>query len=173
MKTPDERKMWPGRTGLLPLLILTVTALAGCSQDTVDAEPSIGQVERSESVTATGLALVTDGEGVARLVGTLLNEGETTDRLSRVDVDTEIGRFAVTIAEAPIVLLQDEPFRLAREGRVLVRSPNLRQGYRVEMTLVFSNSVPITTTVPVEPRTGPYEDVEVTTPPDGDIAPDR
>jgi hypothetical protein len=173
MKTRNDRNMWPGGRGLLVLLLLAVTALVGCSEDTVDAEPSIGQVERSETVTATGLALVTNGEGVARLVGTLLNEGETTDRLSGVDVDTEIGQFAVTIAEAPVVLRHDEPFRLAREGHVLVRSPNLRQGFRVEMTLVFRNSVPITTTVPVEPRTGPYEDVEVRTPPDGDIAPDR
>jgi hypothetical protein len=168
---------WMNRGARLPrwlvmaLVAALLTAVAGCSGDDVDAEPSIGQSERTESVRALGMALVTDGDGVARFVGTLLNEAEETDRLVGVDIDTEIGPFALVFAEGPILLQTDEPFRLAREGEVLVVSDKLRKGFRVELTLVFRNSAPIVTTVPVESQTGPYADVEITRPLDGSIAP--
>ena len=171
------RTTWMSRSARPPLwlvvaLVVTLlTAVAGCSGDDVDAEPSIGQSERTESVRALGMALVTDGDGVARFVGTLLNEAEETDRLVGVDIDTEIGPFALVFAEGPILLQTDEPFRLAREGEVLVVSEKLRKGFRVELTLVFRNSAPIVTTVPVESQTGPYADVEITRPLDGSIAP--
>lgn len=145
---------------LLTTLLLTV-ALTGCGQDPVPAEPSIGKVTRSETLTASGLALVTEGRGVARLVGTLLNEADRPDRLVGVDVDTEIGDYSVVLGEAPLVLRPDEPYRLAREGEVTVVSPRLRRGFRVELTLAFRHAAPVQVTVPVESRTGPYADVPV------------
>jgi hypothetical protein len=54
---------------------------------------------------------------------------------------------------------------------VTVVSDNLRNGFRAELTLLFANSAPIVTTVPVESQTGPYADVEVVLPPDGEVAP--
>ena len=46
---------------------------------------------------------MTEGEGVARLVGTLVNNAEDPDRLLEIDVDTEVGPSSVTLAKRPIV----------------------------------------------------------------------
>lgn len=159
--------------GIVVLLVAVTAAWSttGCGADAPPSEQSIGQVERNATVTATGLALVTKGEGVARLVGRLVNDADRPDRLLGLDVDTELGPHSVIIADAPLLLRPGESFELARDGEVSVISDKLRQGYRVELSLVFANSAPIVTTVAVESQTGPYADVEVRRPPDGEIAP--
>lgn len=143
----------------------------GCATERTEAEPSIGQVERTATIRAMGMALVTDGRDAARLVGTLLNESKRPDRLVGIDVDTEIGTFAVTLADGPVVLAPNEPFHLAREGDVTVFSDYLRKGFRVKATLVFRHSPPIVTNLPVESQSGPYANVEVIRPSDGQIRP--
>lgn len=163
----------PGRMTryLLTCLLLAFTSTA-CMDQQPEGEAPVGQVERTETIEALDLVLVTNGNGVARLVGTIINEADEDDRLIGIDVDTEIGEFSVIVADAPIVLRPDEPVKLAREAVVTVLSKALRPGFRGELTLVFRDSPPIVTTVPVKLQEGIYEDVEVMEPPDGDIAPD-
>jgi hypothetical protein len=131
----------------------------------------LGQVERTETITAADLILVTNGRGVARMVGTLVNDAEAEDRLVGPDIATDVGEYSGTFAEGPIVLPTDEPVRLPRDALVTVLSDSLRPGFRADIRLSFRNSETITTTVPVEPQEGVYEEVEITQPPDGDISP--
>lgn len=160
---------WRTTRHLLTCLLLLLP-LAACSEP-VESEPAVGQVERTESIDALNMVLVTRGDGVARLVGTLINESDELDRLVGVDVDTEIGDFSVILGDAPVLLPSEEPKKLARDAVVTVISEALRPGFRPELTLVFRNSEPIVTTVPVKLQEGIYEDVEIMAPPDGDIAP--
>lgn len=153
---------------------VVVTALAGCTStdrraDGVDE--SRGQVERTPTMAALDLVLVTDGKGVARLVGTLVNQAEEPDRLIGLDVDTEPPGHSVILADGPYVLPEDEPVRLYRDTNVTMIADAITPGYRADLTLVFANSAPIRTTVPVETNTGVYRDIEVMRPPDGDIRP--
>jgi hypothetical protein len=158
--------------GTVALVLAMV--LAGCTgtdRRAAGVDESRGQVERTESMDALDLVLVTNGKGVARLIGTLVNQADQPDRLVGLDVDTEPAGHSVVVADAPYVLEQDEPFRLYRDGNVTVYADAFAPGYRADLTLVFARSVPITTTVPVKRNTGVYRDIEVTSPPDGDIRP--
>lgn len=162
----------PGRTiRYLVTCLLLILPLSACGEPT-ESTPAVGQVERTETIDALNLVLVTNGDGVARLVGTLLNESDELDRLVGVDVDTEIGEFSVILADAPVLLPSEEPVKLARDAVVTVVSDALRPGFRAELTLVFRESEPIVTTVPVKLQEGIYEDVDILEPPDGDIVPD-
>lgn len=143
-----------------------------CAERRVESEPSIGQVERTKSMDALGMALVTNGRGAARLVGTLVNNAEESDRLIGVDVDPTVESFDVVIADGPIVLPPEEPVTLARDAQMTVFADGFVPGFRPEIRLVFLNSAPIVTTVPVETQSGPYSEVEVLQAPDGDISPD-
>lgn len=145
-------------------------ALAGCtSTDRRDdgVDESRGQVERTDTMDALDLVLVTNGKGVARLVGLV----DQPDRLVGLDVDSEPPGHSVIFADGPYVLPEDEPVRLYRDTNVTLIADEFTPGYRADLTLVFANSAPIRTTVPVETNTGVYSDVEVMRPPDGDIRP--
>ncbi len=154
--------------------VVVAAVLAGCTStdrraDGVDE--SRGQVARTATMDALDLVLVTNGKGVARLVGTLVNKADQPDRLVGLDVDSEPPGHSVTFANGPYVLPEDEPFRLYRDANVTVVAEAFSPGYRADVTLVFAESAPISTTVPVERNTGVYSDVEVVRPPDGDIRP--
>ena len=147
--------------------------LAGCSEDrrAEGVDESRGQVERSATIDALDLVLVTNGKGVARLVGTLINQAGARDRLVGLDIDSEPRGHSVIFADGPYVLAEDEPLLLYREATITVVADAFKPGYRADLTLVFANSPPISTTVPVEENTGVYRDIEVVRPPDGDIRP--
>ncbi|QSR28919.1 hypothetical protein CFI00_00055 [Nocardioides sp. S5] len=155
------------------MVILLALVLAGCGSDRrADAvDESSGQVERTESIDALNLVLVTDGTGVARLIGTLVNQADEPDRLVGLDVDAEPPGYTVIFADGPYLLPEGEPLRLYRDANVTLLSEAFVPGYRADVTLAFAGSEPLTTTVPVERNTGIYRDVEVRQPPDGDIRP--
>lgn len=134
---------------------------AGCYADPGDDEPSSGNVERNETVTASNLVIVSDGQGNAVLVGTLINNGETEDRLVDVDVESESRPVEVSFVNGPVRLPVEEPVRLADDPAVTLSSEELRQGFRAPLELTFESSAPISTTVTVESQTGPYADVEI------------
>lgn len=162
----------PARRHLAVLAALLLSGATACADPPVRTEPSIGQVESTETMKALGMALVTNGRGAARLVGTLVNSSDEPDRLVGVDVDPTIESYDVVIADGPIILPPDEPVTLARDAQMMVFSEQFRPGFRPELRLIFANSAPIVTTIPVETQTGPYAEVEVLEPLDGDISPD-
>ena len=169
-----RRRPGNGRTGTLAAVVAVLVALvlAGCGSDRPDVvDESRGQVERTASIDALDLVLVTNGDGVARLIGTLINQADETDRLVGLDVEAEPPGYSVIFADGPYALPEDDKLRLYRDANVTVISEAFSPGYRADVTLVFANSEPLTTTVPIERNTGIYRDVEVTQPPDGDIRP--
>jgi len=161
------------RTLTAVLAVLLALGLAACGSDrradTVDE--SSGQVERTESIDALNLVLVTDGTGVARLIGTLVNQADERDRLVGLDVDAEPPGYSMVFADGPYALPEDGKLRLYRDANVTVIAEAFEPGYRADVTLVFASSEPLTTTVPIERNTGIYKDIEVRQPPDGDIRP--
>jgi hypothetical protein len=167
-----SRSLTRALAGSVALVLATV--LAGCTSTdrrAAGVDESRGQVARTETMDALDLVLVTNGKGVARLIGTLVNQADEPDRLVGLDVDAEPAGHSVVLADAPYVLEPDEPFRLYRDGNVTLVAEAMAPGYRADLTLVFARSTPITTTVPVERDTGVYRDIEVVSPPDGDIRP--
>lgn len=156
---------WAGALGL-------VFSLGACTGATpTSPSPVGGQVERTATIDALNLVLVTNGDGEARLIGTLINEAEEPDRLIGLDVDAEPPGYSVLLVDGPVVLEEDEPVELYRDANVTVVSEAFRPGFRADVTLVFADSEPIVTTVPIERNTGTYAEVEITRPPDGDISP--
>lgn len=147
---------------LLSAVLLFLAALvAGCYADPGDDEPSVGNVERNETVTAANLAIVSDGQGNAVLVGTLVNNGDAEDRLVDVDVESERGPVEVNLVNGPVELPVEEPVRLADSPAVTLESTELRQGFRAPLELTFDSSAAISTTVTVESQTGPYADIDI------------
>ncbi len=156
-------------------LVLTVAAsalLAGCGSDDEIYPVSIGSNERTASTDALGFAIVSDGEGNGRVVGTLLNTTEQSQKLVGVEVDTERGPAQATLIDGDVPLPAGEPVKLVRLPAVAVSADDLPVGLFVEVTLDIEGAEPIDLLVPVEEQKGPYEEVEVTEAPDGDISPD-
>lgn len=154
------------RTPFRPLTLVVALfaglVLTACADET-ELEPPIGQVENNATVTAANMAIVTDDEGNAVLVGTLVNNGEQEDRLLEVVVRTEGGETVPVTLTSDVVLPVEEPVRLADDPSVLIGSEQLNQGFRAPLELAFAESEPIETTVTVEPRSGPYKDIEIPT----------
>lgn len=160
---------------VLPLLLTAplILLVASCGTETdVDGyEPSIGSNARSDSVEALGFAAVTDGEGAATVVGSLLNEGPRAGGLVEASVDAESGPVETVLSEGPLALPPGESVQLATMQAITLRSDVLRPGFFVELTMRFQRSEPITMLIPVEPQQGPYAEIEVAAPPDGDVSP--
>lgn len=157
--SPHTRMIRPFASLLAATLMLT----SACVAEDGEAEPSEGQVERNETVTAANLAIVTDGQGRGVLVGTLVNDGAGEDRLVDVDVEGELVEFpvAVELIDGPVTLPTNTPVRLADDPAVVISSDRLVQGFRAPLELTFESSAPIVTTVTVEPQTDPYADIEI------------
>lgn len=87
------------------------------------------------------------------------------------DVGTEREPAQAVVIGDRVDLPPNEPVELARVPVIAVSSVNLPVGFFVELTLGIEGGVPIEMLVPVEAQEGPYAEIEVTEPPDGDVAP--
>lgn len=132
---------------------------------------SIGSNERTPQTDALGVAIVVDGKGNGRVVGTLLNTTEEPQALVGADVDSERGPVQAAVVDDQVALPQGEPVELARQAAVSVSADDLPVGFFVELTLDIQGASPIEMLVPVEAQEGPYAEIEVTEPPDGDVSP--
>lgn len=164
---PRRSRLHRRAAGVAMALILT----AGCGGAGVKSEPAIGTGERSETVSALSFAAVTDGRGVATVVGTLLNEGEARDRLIGARAEARVGDVIAALPDGPISLPTSAPVQLAPRKGIMLVSPEFREGSLIHLTMKFARSPDITMKIPVEPQTGPYADIEVLRPADGDVAP--
>lgn len=159
----------------LPALALASSALlTGCgllSEDDGRSEVSIGSNERTADTDALGVAIVVDGDGNGRVVGTLINTTQEPQTLVGADVDTERGPAQAAVIEDVVPLPAGQPVELAREPAISVSAEDLPVGLFVELTFDIEGAAPIDMLVPVEAQQGPYEEIEVTEPPDGDVSP--
>lgn len=163
------------RVLVLSLTVSLTLLLSACSlvRDN-DAEPykaSIGSNERTDATDALGVALVVDGKGNGRIVGTLINSTDEPQALVGADVRTERGPATAAVFGDRLELPPGEPVELAREPAVAVSAPDLPIGLFVELTLDIEGGSPIEMLVPVEAQKGPYAEIEVTEPPDDDVSP--
>lgn len=169
------RSTGPG-IALVAVLAL-VLVVAGCSaadHGKDDGDPykaSVGSNARTPHTDALGVAIVVDGEGNGRIVGALLNTTDKSQTLVGADVDTERGKARAAVIEDRVELPPGKTVELAREPAVSVSAEDFSVGFFVELTLEIKGGSPIEMLVPVEAQKGPYAEIEVTTPPDGEVAP--
>lgn len=160
---------------VIALIVVCGAVLTGCGEDTEGYEPAIGTNARTPSTEALSFAIVVDGEGHGRVVGDLLNTTGRPTRLVDASVVAEAQPVRVSLPDGPITLPPGELVSLAQSAAISVSSPtpeDLPAGMFVGLTLRIRGSEPIELLVPVEPQEGPYADIEVTSPPDGDVAPE-
>lgn len=141
-------------------VVVGAATLGGCGADDPETEAPIGAVVRSERMDALNLAVVTDDGETGTLVGTFVNQADEADALTGVTVETERGPVEAFLLDGEVELPPEEPVRLATEQRVGLRG-ELPKGRFIEVTLELEDSRTLSTLVPVEPPTGPYDDVEV------------
>jgi copper(I)-binding protein len=158
--------MSPARRPAVPLsmlgAVLCLSALTGCSAAAVDdAEPPIGTVARTQTITAMNMAAVTNGKGAAIVVGTVVNDGRVPDRLVDAHVTAESGPVTTTLPGGPVKLAPDKPVKLAAGKAILLTANGWREGLIVKLTLEFARSRDVHVGIPVEPQSGPYADIEV------------
>lgn len=160
-----------GPARLLTTLVLAAS-LAACAGDEADFEPAIGSNERTESTDALGFAIVTDGDGNGRVVGSLLNTTDVPDVLldTSVELEDQYGAAQTTMPNEEILLPPGETVELARLPAIGVAG-QLPEGRFVELTLDLEVGEDIEILVPVEPQRGPYEEIEVTEAPDDEVSP--
>lgn len=152
----------------LPVLLL----LSGCVPDPVkDYAPAIGTNERVSGMDALSFAIVTDGSGTGTLVGTLINTSEKPNALVGASVTTERASVDAVLEGGDLGLPPGETVPVARNNAVSASSQDFPVGFFVELRLTFRNGPPVEMLVPVEPQRGPYAEIEVTAPPDGDVSP--
>ncbi len=127
--------------------------------------------ERTESTDSLGFAIVVDGEGNGRVVGTLVNTSDQPQALVGAEVESERGPVRAVVDE-DLPLPPNEPVELARDAAIAGSAADLPEGLFVELTLTIDGALePIEMLVPVEPQDGPYAEIEVTEAPDGDVSP--
>lgn len=164
-------RRWTRRLLTYLTTLAMIGVLAGCGSPDLKYEPAIGSNARTPTIQALSLAVVTNDKGVGTLVGSVLNEAKETDHLIDVKAASDNGPITTRLPAGPVALPHDELVKLATQNAVMLRSDNVRQGFWIDLTLRFDNSAPMELKAPVEPQSGPYAEIEVTTPPDGDISP--
>lgn len=95
------------------------------------------------------------------MVGILVNDANVPDRLIGAHVTTESGPIAATLLDGPVPLIPDHPVRLAARKAILLTADHFREGLVIKLTLDFAHSPDVHVGIPVEPRSGPYADIEV------------
>lgn len=86
-------------------------------------------------------------------------------------MDTERRPVQAAVVDDQVPLPQCEPVELARQAAGSAAANDLPVGFFVELTLDIEGASPIEMLVPVEAQEGPYAEIEVTDPPDGDVSP--
>lgn len=162
---PSRRSRLRLRRGLVAAVALTLPVLSGCASGfdspvLQDYNPSVGVNVRTGDVWAMNLLVVLPESGQGTLVGALLNQTPTADRLVGATVESEpdeqpirssMVRSSVPLAPERLVELS-EPTTVAVEG-------NVTPGRFVTVTLQFQRAEPIEVKIPVVAPTGAYAEV--------------
>lgn len=137
---------------------------ASSGAGTYDA--STGSNARTEQVDALGFAIVVDEAGNGRVVGTLTNTGDAPRALTGAAVKSDGTPVHAAHLADVIPLPTRDPVDLTEAPPVSVTAADLSVGSFVELTLDVTHGRLVEMLVPVEPRKGPYSDVDVVPVPD-------
>lgn len=159
------------RRSLVGLVALLALVLSACGRDQLPISPGIGVAEHGESIDALSMTVVTNGDGIATLVGTLLNHGSGPDRLVEVSATTQASAVKSVLDHGPVALPVGEPVRLAAQSAVTFTADKFQLGYLMDVTLRFERAGELTIRAIMYPQAGAFKDVEITQPPAGDGAP--
>src|SRR4051794_25675238 len=125
-------------SGLLAVLLLTAV---GCGTSDLRYSPSVGVNHLGEEMDALGLTIVTNGEGVATLVGTLLNHGTQPDQLVAVQARSpNQPPITAQLTRGPVRLPVEGPIRMAESSAVTLTAEGFRLGYTVDLRLEFAHA---------------------------------
>ncbi len=164
--TPRRRRsprlLVAGAVGLLGF------SLAGCSngfnaQTDEIYQPGPGISVRQGGVYLLNAAIVTDGSGNGTLIGALLDQSRTPDRLVSAKI-TGPKAPTVTIIPGTITLPVHRSVQLADTSDVRLVG-TLTTGTFLSLSLTFHNAAPINVQIPVLPRTTDFHDVLIGPPP--------
>ncbi|MCP3424304.1 hypothetical protein [Nocardioides pinisoli] len=149
---------------LVTSLLLGPVLLSGCSDAASDAAPgavAIGTNARTEQLDAFGFAIVVDGEGQGRVVGTLLNTERKPHAVTGAAIKSDGAPVRAAVLADVIRLPPRTPVDLLEAPLVSVPAGDLSVGSFVELTLDVTDGELVEMLVPVEARSGPYADVDV------------
>jgi hypothetical protein len=145
------------------LLALGSLLLTGCGTGQNAATSHIKQVTdgvegSSGSVVARDFLVVAQPDGSAALVGTVVNDGTTTDYLTGITVNgiaAKLSSNKYELAEnAPVIFSGD-----AANATGVIPGLNTATGKRVPATITFANGDPISLSLLVVAKTGWYANV--------------
>jgi hypothetical protein len=131
--------------------------------------PALGTNVRTEQVDAFGFAVVVDGNGNGRVVGTLKNTENQPHAVTGASVKSDGTPVQTAVLADVIRLPSREPVDLTDAPPVSVRAANLTVGGFVELTLDVTDGELVQMLVPVEAQQGPYAGVDVIPVPDGTL----
>jgi hypothetical protein len=148
--------------------------VAGCSngfnaQTDEIYQPGPGISVRQDGVYLLNAAIVSDGSGNGTLVGALLDQSRTPDRLLSVTANGPKAP-TVTIIGKTIPLPVHTSVQLADTGKVRLVG-TLTLGTFQSLTLKFHNGEPINVRLPVLAHSADYSDVTVGPPPPTAVTP--
>jgi copper(I)-binding protein len=142
--------------------------LTGCNstfdeQTNQQYQAAAGISDRGHEVYVLNALVVTDGKGHGTLVGSLLNQTKTTDKLVSVSATTTAGKTINVKMASPVTLKAQQAVKLETAGAVRLTGSALRAGYYVNVTFTFANAAPVQVSIPVLPDGPVYTSVPVGT----------
>lgn len=151
-----------GLAALAVAAVVPVTASCAASFGAATQEPYTpgdGVWADTGDLQLRNLIAVSDLQGRATLVGTIINQGSEADRL--VGVSVPRGRSAAQ----PVALEPGRPAvlgvrtELGEPSQVTLQSPRIQAGRTITLRFEFEDAAPVSAEVMVVRRTGPYATV--------------
>lgn len=160
-----------GRPAWVATAMLSAALASGCSVDAAPLPaldpgaytPAIGTNARTEQVDALGFAVVLDGDGNGRVVGTLKNTENQPHALTGAAIKSDGTPVRTALLADVIRLPPRTSVALTDAPPISVPAANLSVGGFVELTLDVTDAQLVHMLVPVEAQKGPYADVDVPT----------
>lgn len=152
-RRPRGRRLLAATAGVVAALTLGACSNGFEAQTDQIYQPGPGISVREGGVYLLNGAFVSDGQGHATLIGALLNQQKTPDRLLTVGVTDSKGRPAnASILPGTIALPPKVSVQLSETGPIRADGVGLAPGTFCTIDLTFQNAAPIKVQIPVLTR---------------------
>ena len=141
------------RTGLFSAAALTLSALTACgagfgAQTLQPYQPAEGANGDSGDLAVRNVLVLADDAGKGELYATIVNQGNSDDQLTAIEVDPSEQGVEVT-GMRTFTLSAGDALTIPPPGGKPVVVTGARPGSNITLTLVFGKAAPLTTSVPV------------------------